>query len=47
MTCRIVRHNNKFYALVTMGERIIYKSTLVASFDAAEKLGQGWIVRHS
>jgi hypothetical protein len=47
MTYRIVRHNNKFYALVTMGERIIYKSTLVASFDAAEKLGQGWIVRHS
>lgn len=47
MTYRIVRHNNKFYALVTMGERIIYKSVLLPTYEAAEKLGQGWIVRHS
>ena len=47
MTYRIQRHNNRFYAIVTMGERVIYKSPLLATYNQADMFGRKYVNGHS
>jgi hypothetical protein len=47
MTYRIQRHNNRFYAIVLMGERVIYKSPLLATYEAADMFGCKYILGHT
>jgi hypothetical protein len=47
MTYRVERKHNQFYALVIQAGCVIYKSSLVSSWDAADSDGRQYINNHS